>query len=641
MAKVIGIDLGTSNSAAAHMEAGRPVIIPSAEGAGVASGKAFPSFVAFTKDGQRLVGEPAKRQASVNPEGTIFAAKRKMGTDFKYKVYGKEYTPQQISAFILQKIKQDAEAYLGDQVNEAVITCPAYFNDNQRQATKDAGEIAGLKVLRIINEPTAACLAYGLDKAGKEQKIMVFDFGGGTLDVTILEMGWDDEHKAATFEVISTSGDTQLGGTDMDNTLIEYITREFKKDTGIELKNDKMAVQRVREAAEKAKVELSSTLTTDLNLPFITADQTGPKHLTMSLNRAKLEELISPIIDRCKGPIERALSDAKFDAKKIDRIILVGGPTRMPIVQKFVEDYVGKKIERGVDPMECVALGAAIQAAIMTGEAKDVLLLDVTPLSLGIETLGGVCTRLIERNTTIPTRKSQIFSTAADNQTAVTIRVLQGERKMADDNVELGRFDLVGIPPAPRGMPQVEVTFDIDANGIVHVNAKDLGTGKEQSIKITAPKKLSKEEIDKFVREAEKFASEDDKRREEVEVRNQADTLLYATEKSLKEYGSRLNDTDKKNIEDKIGELKEVLKGKDNDKIKQAAEELTKASHKLAEEIYKKTAQGQQQQKQGGGPGADYTKEGSEGQGEAEGPKKGEDIIDADFTAEDDDRKKK
>ena len=643
MAKVIGIDLGTSNSAAAHMEAGRPVIIPSAEGAGVASGKAFPSFVAFTKDGQRLVGEPAKRQASINPEGTIFAAKRKMGTDFKFKAHGKEYTPQQISAFILQKIKQDAEAYLGDKVEEAVITCPAYFNDNQRQATKDAGEIAGLKVLRIINEPTAACLAYGLDKAGKEQKIMVFDFGGGTLDVTILEMGWDDEHKAATFEVISTSGDTQLGGTDMDNALIDYISREFKKDTGIDLKNDKMAIQRIREAAEKAKVELSSTVTTDLNLPFITADQTGPKHLTMSLNRAKLEELVGPIIDRCHGPMERALSDAKITAQKIDKIILVGGPTRMPIVQKFVEDYVGKKIERGVDPMECVALGAAIQAAIIKGDAKDVLLLDVTPLSLGIETLGGICTRLIERNTTVPTRKSQIFSTAADNQTAVTIRVLQGERKMADDNVELGRFDLVGIPAAPRGIPQVEVTFDIDANGIVHVNAKDLGTGKEQSIKITAPKKLSKEDIDKFVREAEKFASEDEKRKEQVEVRNQADALAYSTEKSLKEFGDKVSESDKKNIEDRLSELREALKGSDAEKIKQAMEALTKASHKLAEEIYKKTSQ-QGQGPKGGPRGAGPGPEEPQGEPEGEGASKGgknEDIIDADYTVEDDDKKKK
>ena len=643
MAKVIGIDLGTSNSAAAYMEAGRPIIIPSAEGAGVASGKAFPSFVAFTKDGQKLVGEPAKRQASINPEGTVFAAKRKMGTDFKYTIFGKEYTPQQISAFILQKIKQDAEAYLGDSVNEVVVTCPAYFNDNQRQATKDAGEIAGLKVLRIINEPTAACLAYGLDKAGKEQKIMVFDLGGGTLDVTILEMGWDDEHKAATFEVISTSGDTQLGGTDMDNALIDYITNQFKKETGIDLKNDKMAMQRVREAAEKAKVELSSTVSTDLNLPFITADQSGPKHLTMSINRSKLEDLISPIIDRCKGPLERAVSDAKITAKNIDKIILVGGPTRMPIVQKFVEEYVGKKIERGVDPMECVALGAAIQAAIITGDAKDVLLLDVTPLSLGIETLGGVATRLIERNTTIPTKKSQIFSTAADNQMAVTIRVLQGERKMADDNVELGRFDLVGIPPAPRGIPQVEVTFDIDANGIVHVGAKDLGTGKEQSIKITAPKKLSKEEIDKFVKEAEKFGAEDEKRKEQVDLVNQADTLVYATEKALKEYGDKVSQQERGDIEAKINDLKQAMKDKNLDSIKHGMEELTKVSHKLAEEIYKK-AQGasKEQGQQGPGAGAHShgPKEEPETEKESAGPKKDDDVIDAEYTEEDGDDKK-
>ncbi len=641
MAKVIGIDLGTSNSAAAYMEAGHPVIIPSAEGAGVASGKAFPSYIAFTKDGQRLVGEPAKRQASINPEGTIMAAKRKMGTDYKYKIYGKEYTPQQISAFILQKIKQDAENYLGDKIEEAVITCPAYFNDNQRQATKDAGEIAGLKVLRIINEPTAACLAYGLDKAGKEQKIMVFDFGGGTLDVTILEMGWDDEHKAATFEVISTNGDTQLGGTDMDNVLVDYITREFKKDTGIELKNDRMAIQRVREAAEKAKVELSSTLATDINLPFITADTTGPKHLTMSINRAKLEELISPIIDRCKGPMQQAFSDAKITSRNIDRIILVGGPTRMPIVQKFVEEYVGKKIERGVDPMECVALGAAIQAAIIKGETKDVLLLDVTPLSLGIETLGGVCTRLIERNTTIPTRKSQIFSTAADNQTAVTIRVLQGERPMADDNVELGRFDLVGIPPAPRGIPQIEVTFDIDANGIVHVSAKDLGTGKEQSIKITAPKKLSKEEIDKFVREAEKFANEDTKRKDEIETVNQADTLVYATEKALKEYGDKVSQSERADIEARLNNLKQAMKDKNIDSAKRGMEELTKASHKLAEEIYKKASQ-KSAGPQGAGPqGPKGPQEEPETDKEAKGAKNDEDIIDAEYRAEDEDDKKR
>lgn len=627
MAKVIGIDLGTSNSAAAVMEGGRPVIIPSAEGAGVASGKAFPSYVAFTKDGQRLVGEPARRQAAINPEGTIQAAKRKMGADFHFNVFGKDYTPQQISAFILQKIKQDAETYLGDKVEEVVITCPAYFNDNQRTATKDAGEIAGLKVLRIINEPTAACLAYGLEKSQKEQKIMVFDLGGGTLDVTIMEMA------QGVFEVKSTSGDTQLGGTDMDNALIQHVAEQFKRETGIDLRNDKMAVQRVREGAEKAKVELSSTLTTDINLPFITADATGPKHLAMSLTRAKLEDLVSPIIDRCRHPMEQALSDAKLSPRDIDRIIMVGGPTRMPIVQKFVEDYVGKKIERGVDPMECVALGAAIQAAIIKGDMKDVLLLDVTPLSLGIETLGGVNTKLIERNTTIPTRKSQIFSTAGDNQTAVTIRVLQGERQMADDNVELGRFDLVGIPAAPRGIPQIEVAFDIDANGIVHVSAKDLGTGKEQSIRITAPKKLSKEEIEKMVKDAEKFAAEDSKKKEEVETINQADTLVYATEKSLKEFGDKVSQNERADIEARINDLKTAIKDKNIDRIKKGMEDLTKVSHKLAEEIYKQAAAKQQGSASGQGPKAETA---GEKQEEPKSQKKDEDIIDAEYKEEDD-----
>jgi molecular chaperone DnaK len=639
MARVIGIDLGTSNSAAAVMEGGRPVIIPSAEGAGVSSGKAFPSFVAFTKEGDRLVGEPARRQAAINPDGTVYAAKRKMGTDHKFKIFGKEYTPQQVSAFILQKIKQDAEAYLGEGVEEVVITCPAYFDDNQRTATKDAGEIAGLKVLRIINEPTAACLAYGLEKAGKELKILVFDLGGGTLDVTIMEM-W----KEGGFKVVSTSGDTQLGGTDMDNVFVDHIVKEFERQTGIDLKKDTMAIQRVREAAEKAKVELSSTLTTDINLPFITADASGPKHLTMSVNRAKLEELIRPIVDRCRHPLETALRDAKGAFQKdgmsfsdngaeIDKIIMVGGPTRMPIVQKFVEDFFGKKIERGVDPMECVALGAAIQAAIIKGEVKDILLLDVTPLSLGIETLGGVSTKLIERNTTIPTRKSEIFSTAADNQTEVTVRVLQGERPMATDNVELGRFNLVGIPPAPRGVPQVEVTFDIDANGIVSVSAKDLGTGKQQSIKITAPRKLSKDEIDKMIREAERLATEDAKRKEEVEITNQADTLAYSIEKSLKDYGDKVSQGERAEIEAKLNDLKQAIKDKNPDRIKKSMDELTKASHKLAEEVYKQAGAGRQQQQGGAGPQQEPPQDGGpQGGGQAAGSS--DDVIDAEFREE-------
>ncbi len=639
MGRAIGIDLGTSNSAAAVMEGGRPTIIPSAEGAGVSSGKAFPSFVAFTKDGQRLVGEPARRQAPMNPEGTVYAAKRKMGTDYKFKVWDKEFTPQQISAFILQKIKADAEKYLGDTVDEAVITVPAYFNDSQRQATKDAGEIAGLKVLRIINEPTAACLAYGLDKAGKEQKIMVFDFGGGTLDVTILEMGWDEEHKAATFEVLATSGDNHLGGTDMDNALIDYIVEEFKKESGIDLKGDKMAFQRLREAAEKAKVELSSTISTEINLPFITADASGPKHLTMTIDRAKLESLVSDTVKRCAGPIRQAIKDAGEklgETIKVDRVILVGGPTRMPIVQKFVEQEVGQKIEGGIDPMECVALGAAVQCGIIKGEAKEVLLLDVTPLTLGIETLGGVMTKLIERNTTIPARKSQIFSTAEDNQSAVTIRVLQGERELAKDNVELGRFDLVGIPPAPRGVPQIEVTFDIDTDGIVHVSAKDKGTGKEQSIRITAPTKLSQEEIDRMVKEAEKYAEEDRKKREEVEQVNQANALVYSTEKSLKDYGDKISADDKSAIEKELESLKEAIKAKDLAKIKAGMESLQKASHKLAEEVYKASAAAAGAQAATGGQAGAQQEQTSQKASDAgaSGSDK-DDVIDADFKAED------
>ena len=599
MAKIIGIDLGTSNTAAAVMEGGKVTIIPSAEGTSL-GGKAFPSYVAFAKDGQMLVGEPARRQAVANPEGTVSAFKRKMGTDHKYHVGGKEFTPQQLSAFLLQKVKRDAEAFLGEKVEKAVITVPAYFNDNQRQATKDAGTIAGLEVVRLVNEPTAAALAYGIDKEGKDQKIMVFDLGGGTLDVTIMELG-----KEGTFDVISTSGDTQLGGTDMDNALIEYIAGEFRKDTGIDLTKDPTAMQRIKEAAEKAKIELSTTMETEINLPFISADASGPKHMALKLGRSKLEAIVESIVKRCEKSINTALADAKLKSSDISRIILVGGPTRMPIVQKFVEEDVGKKIERGIDPMECVASGAAVQAAVLTGDVKDVLLLDVTPLSLGIETLGSVMTRLIDKNTTIPAKKSQVFSTAADNQPAVTIHVLQGERAMAGDNVSLGKFDLDGIPPAPRGVPQIEVTFDIDANGILQVHAKDLGTGKAQHITISAPNKLNKEEIDKFMKQAEQFAEADKKYKEKVEAKNEADTILYTTEKALKEHGDKISQDERLAVERSMGELKEALKGDDLDKVKKAKDALIAASQKLGEAVYKAA---QEKAKAGGagqaGPGA-------------------------------------
>ncbi len=590
MSKIIGIDLGTSNSAASVVEAGKPTIIPSAEGTVVGGGKAFPSYIAFDKEGNLLVGEPARRQAVTNPENTITAFKRKMGTKEKISLGGKEYTPQQLSAFVLQKIKKDAEAYLGGAVSKAVITVPAYFNDSQRQATKDAGAIAGLEVVRIINEPTAASLAYGIDRAGQEEKILVFDFGGGTLDVTIMDFG------DGVFEVKATSGDTQLGGTDMDELLVEYISEEFKKENGVDIKQDKTALQRLKEGAEKAKIELSSTLETDINLPFISADSSGPKHLAMKISRAKLEELVKPIIEKCKEPLEQALKDAKASSDDITKIILVGGPTRMPTVQSFVEEYAGKKIERGIDPMECVAIGAAIQGAVLGGEMKDVLLLDVTPLTLGIETLGQVMTPLIERNTTIPASKKQIFSTAADNQPSVEIHILQGERPMAGDNRTLGRFMLDGIPPAPRGVPQIEVTFDIDANGILNVKAKDKATNKEQSITITDSSSLSKEDIEKMKREAEAHAEEDKKKKELIETKNQAETLIFSTEKALKEAGDKVKPEDKKEVEEKLEALKKTKNESEIEPLKKATEELSQVIQKIGAQLYQKVEEEKKEQ---------------------------------------------
>ncbi len=610
MPKVIGIDLGTSNSAASVMQGGTPVIIPAAEGTS-AAGKAFPSYVAFTKEGQLLVGEPARRQAVTNPEGTIFEAKRKMGTSFRYNINGKEYSPEQISAFILQKIKKDAETFLGEPVAKAVITVPAYFDDSQRQATKNAGEIAGLEVVRVINEPTAAAFAYGLDKSGaKDQKILVFDLGGGTLDVTIMDFG---EHEGqATFEVLSTSGDTALGGKDMDKAMIDYITADFKQSSGVDLAADKMAMNRVREAAEKAKIELSTTMETDINLPFITADQNGPKHLQIKITRTKLEELVKPILDKMQHPVEQALNDAKLTPQNIDKIILVGGPTRMPSVKKFVETYIGKAVEGGIDPMEAVAKGAAIQAGILGGDvqSKEILLLDVTPLTLGLETLGGVRTPLIDRNTTIPTSKSQVFSTAADNQTSVEVHVLQGEREFARDNKSLGHFILDGIPPAPRGVPQVEVTFDIDANGILTVKAKDKATGKENKITIQGSSNLNKDEIERMKKEAEAHAAEDRKRKETVDMRNQADTLISISEKTLKDAGDKAKAEDKTAVEEKIKALKDVKDKDDVDALKKAMDALSEAIQKVGAAMYEnKQSADSSQQPAGGNSSTDDKKD--------------------------------